>query len=79
MRNIVRIDEEKCNGCGECARECAQKAIKSDEVQFQILVGGGVGRHPRGTQELCGVDGSCVVKVVERFLERLAQRACVGV
>jgi NAD-dependent dihydropyrimidine dehydrogenase PreA subunit len=28
LRNIIVIDEERCNGCGLCAKACAEGAIK---------------------------------------------------
>ena len=28
IRNIIRIDEEKCNGCGNCVVDCAEAALQ---------------------------------------------------
>jgi dissimilatory sulfite reductase (desulfoviridin) alpha/beta subunit len=37
-----------------------------------------MGRHPRWGQELCVVDGSHVVQVVEGFLDKIAQQTKPG-
>jgi ferredoxin len=28
IRNIIQIDEEKCNGCGQCVIDCAEAALR---------------------------------------------------
>ena len=48
MKKIVRIDEDKCNGCGECAIDCETNAI-------QIINGKAVVDN-----SLCDGLGACV-------------------
>ncbi|MBN2136480.1 MAG: 4Fe-4S binding protein [Sedimentisphaerales bacterium] len=37
MRNIVRIDEEKCNGCGQCVIACAEGAIEIIDGKAKLV------------------------------------------
>ena len=37
MRNIVRIDEEKCNGCGQCVTACAEGAIEIVDGKAKLI------------------------------------------
>jgi len=36
-RKIVRIDEEKCDGCGECATACAEGAIEIVDGKARLI------------------------------------------
>jgi len=49
LRKIVRIDEEKCDGCGECIPSCAEGAIS--------LVGG---KARLSSEALCDGLGACL-------------------
>ncbi len=53
VRNIVKIDEEKCNGCGQCVTACAEGAIKIINGKAKLVSetycdgqGAGVGAGP---------------------------------
>ena len=37
FRKIIRIDEEKCNGCGACARACHEGAIAMVDGKAKLL------------------------------------------
>ena len=37
LRKIIRIDEEKCNGCGACARACHEGAIAMVDGKAHLM------------------------------------------
>lgn len=48
-RRIVRIDEEKCNGCGLCVSPCAEGAIEIVDGKAKVV-----------REELCDGAGFCI-------------------
>ena len=37
MRKIINIDEEKCNGCGQCVLDCAEGAIEIIDGKAKLV------------------------------------------
>ncbi len=48
-RNIIRIDESKCNGCGECIPDCPEGALKIVDGKAKLV-----------SESLCDGLGACV-------------------
>jgi ferredoxin len=37
VRNIIHIDEEKCNGCGQCVVDCAEAALQIVDGKARLI------------------------------------------
>lgn len=70
-RKIIHIDEEKCNGCGECIPNCAEGAIKIVDGKARLIsdkycdgLGACLGHCPQGA-----------LKIIEREAEEFDEQA----
>ena len=37
IRKIIKINEEKCNGCGLCAKKCPVKCISGERKERHVI------------------------------------------
>ena len=72
-RSIIRVDEEKCNGCGQCALACAEGAIEIVDGKARLLsevycdgLGACIGECPQGALTI-------EVREAEEFDERAVE------
>ena len=68
--NVAVVDSERCVGCGACGAVCPPGAMDMGPLQFRILVGGRLGRHPAWAVEMpATVSREQLVPTVARLLE----------
>jgi Pyruvate/2-oxoacid:ferredoxin oxidoreductase delta subunit len=70
-RKIVRIDEEKCNGCGLCIPNCAEGAIQIVDGKAKLV-----------SDKFCDGLGACLghcpedaIKIIEREAQAFDEKA----
>ncbi len=86
IRDIIKINEEKCDGCGKCVPGCAEGAIKIINGKAKLIadnlcdgIGNCIGHCPQDAIEINKRDAEEFDETaVEKHLEKISVKNVIG-
>jgi len=63
-RKIIKIDEERCDGCGQCAIACAEGSLEIIDGKARVI-----------SENLCDGLGACIGECPNDALEIIEREA----
>jgi len=74
IREIVEIDEEKCDGCGQCIPQCVEGALRIVDGKARLVSD----THCDGLGACLGTCPQDAIRIVKREAEEYDERAVVA-